>query len=210
MTNGEYLLLAVVSLQVIVSPISLVPIFLALTPDNSPRERVRMAGIACVMACLTLLLFAFTGQLLFKVLGVSMEAFQIAGGALLFIIALEMLRQGDKKHLSEDESAEAAEKDDIAVSPMAVPLLVGPGSISTVVLLQTQADGPVQHAILYGSVLVVMLSSFVILRVSAAGTRFVNPLLMRLVSRLSGLLLAAIAVQFIVNGLRQIGFIASQ
>lgn len=208
MSNGEYLLLSIVSLQVIVSPISVVPIFLALTPDNSPSERVRMAGIACLMACAALLLFALTGQALFKVLGVSMEAFQIAGGALLFLIAMEMLRQGDKKHLADDESAEAAAKDDVAVSPLAVPLLAGPGAISTVVLLKNQAEGPIQHAALYGAVVAVMLSSFVVLRISAAGTRFVNPLLMRLVSRLSGLLLAAIAVQFIVNGIRQIGVVA--
>ncbi|MDP0499233.1 MAG: MarC family protein [Verrucomicrobiota bacterium JB022] len=205
------MLLAPVSLFVISGPLSAVPLFLAITPDNSPSERIDMARVACIVASCVLLAFAMLGELIFRAMGITIPAFQVAGGVLLFLIALDMLKaEESRRQITPEESAEAARRQDIAVTPLAVPLLAGPGAISTSVLLQSQADTWVHMVILYGSIVAVMFVTFIVLRFSAYGARWLNPLMLRVSRRLMGLILAAMAVQFVFNGLQSSGLLPAR
>jgi multiple antibiotic resistance protein len=203
MSLAEYLLLVVSSLFVIVDPIAAVPTFLGMTPHNTAAQRIRMAWVACGVAALVLMLFATLGQAIFNLLGITMPAFQIAGSILLMLVALDMLRarRTEVKETAE-ENAAAAEKDDIAVTPMAVPILAGPGACSTVLLLHQQAQGATQVLLLYVSIAGVCLLSFGIFWLAARHARLLPPITLRVITRLMGLLLAAIAVQFFLNGIK--------
>ena len=162
------------------------------------------------VAGMVIFVFALTGQFLFSVLGITLPAFQIAGGVLLFAIAFEMLRSPDAPvRLSPAERDIAREKEDIAITPLAVPLLCGPGAISTIIILQTQAETFTHTLILLGSVPVVYLGCYLVLRLSVTGAGWLNPLVLRILRRLMGLLFAAIAVQFIVNGIAELPFVSA-
>src|SRR5436190_22977953 len=159
----RYILLSATSLFVIMDPIATVPVFLAMTPNDSPESRIRMARLACVIAAAILMVFVITGQALFRFLGITLPAFKIAGSVVLMLIALDMLRarRSPVKQTSE-ETHEAATKEDIAITPLAVPMLAGPGAISTSILLHTQAPD-VFHtaALLFCIALVCVVSYFV-------------------------------------------------
>jgi multiple antibiotic resistance protein len=206
MSLVEYILLAASSLFVIMDPVALVPLFLAMTPRDTPEQRQRMARLACVTAAGVLMLFALAGRWIFQFLGITLPAFQMAGSVVLLLIALDMLRaeRSPVKETEEDTAAGAA-KEDIAITPLAVPMLAGPGAISTTILLQSKADGLAQQAALYGCIAAVCAAGYLILRLSAHGAKWLNPLLMRVGTRLMGLLLAAIAFQFLINALKEIG-----
>ena len=207
MTLIEYTLLAVSSLFVIVDPIALVPTFLAMTAEGTPKQRVRMARVACVIMVLVLLAFAILGEWILKFVGIKLPAFQIAGGIVLLLVALDMLRaQRSRVQETQEETAAGAAKDDIAVTPLAIPMLAGPGAISTAILLHNKAADFTQELFLCLSILVVGVASYVILHLSAHGAKWLNPIVMRITTRIMGLLLAAVAVQFIVNALVELGF----
>lgn len=199
----QFGLLAFGSLFVIVDPISTAPAFLAMTPQNTPAQRVRMARTACAVATGVLMLFAAAGQSLFRFLGITLPAFQIAASLVLLLVALDMLRaQRSRVQETREETEAATVKEDISVTPLAIPLLAGPGAISTAILLQSQARDWIQHGILYGVIVLVMAASYLILHLAAHSTRFLNPIALNILSRVMGLLLAAVAVQFMINGLR--------
>ncbi len=203
MTVIEFAILAPFSLFVIINPFSTIPLFLAMTPNDSPATRVRMVRIACIVAAVIVLFFALTGQFIFTVMGVGLPAFQIAGGVILFYIAFEMVRATQQRpRLTEEEEELAMEKEDIAITPLAVPLLCGPGAISTVIILQTQANTLGHMGVLLVAVPVVYLAIFWIFKLSAHGGAWLNPILLRVMRRVMGLLFSAVAVQFIVNGIR--------
>jgi multiple antibiotic resistance protein len=205
---AEYTLLAFSSLFVIVDPIAVVPAFLAMTPRDSPEQRVRMAKVACLVTAGVLLVFALTGGLIFKFLGITMPAFQIAGSIILLLIALDMLRaRRSPVQETEEETDAGAVKDDIAITPLAVPMLAGPGAISNVILLHEKANGLAQELVLIASILGVSLLSYLVFHFSAHRATWLSPIFLRLTTRLMGLLLAAIAMQFLVNALRSLGVI---
>jgi len=196
-------LLALSSLFVIVDPLATVPAFLAMTPTDTAEDRIRTARIACGVAAAVLLLFAVSGQLVFKVLGITMPAFQIAASILLLIVALDMLRaQRSRVQETHEEKQAGTEKTEIAVTPLAIPMLSGPGAISTTILLQNEAKTIPEHIALYASIVVVMVASFLILRLAARGARWLSPIVMSIAIRIMGLLLAAVAVQFMLNAIK--------
>jgi len=199
----EYILLAASSLFVIVDPLAVVPAFLAMTPNDTAEQRIRTARLACGVAAGVMLVFSFAGQLLFKVMGITMPAFQIAASILLLIVALDMVRaQRSRVQETHEETKAGTEKTDIAVTPLAIPMLAGPGAISTTVLLQNEAKTIPQHIALYCCILLVAFVSFLILRVSARGARWLSPIMMSIAIRIMGLLLAAVAVQFMLNAIK--------
>lgn len=199
----QYGLLAVGSLFVIVDPISTAPAFLAMTPQNTPAQRIQMARTACLVATVVLMLFAAAGRAIFHFLGITLPAFQIAASLVLFMVALDMLRaQRSRVQETREETEAAVGKEDISITPLAIPLLAGPGAISTVILLQSQAQNWIQHGILYTGIVLVMLASYVILHIAAQSSRFLNPIALNILARVMGLLLAAVAVQFMINGLK--------
>ncbi len=202
----EYGLLAFGSLFAIVDPIAVVPTYLAMTPNDSPAARSRMARLACIVATGVLLLFALAGPKIFTVLGVTLPAFQFAGSLLLLRIAFDMLyakRSGVQE--TAEEVAAGTAKDDIAISPLGVPMLAGPGAISNVLILTSKAADWIHFGILLGCIAAVGLVSFLVLRVAARGADFLSPLLLKLVTRLMGLVIAAIAVQFAFNAIAASG-----
>jgi multiple antibiotic resistance protein len=208
MTLLEYVTLAAGSLFVIIDPFASIPGFLAMTPHDTPAERIRMARLACLVMAGVLLVFSIAGKLIFKFLGITLPAFQLAASLVLLLVALDMLRaQRSRVQETKEETTAGAEKTDIAITPLAIPMLAGPGAISTAIVLQTQAQGFSQHAALYLSILGVALASYIVLHLSATGARWINPIAMRITTRIMGLLLAAVAFQFLLNALRALQLI---
>jgi len=201
----EYFLLATTSLLVIMDPIATVPAFLAMTAGDTTANRVRMARQACFVSAGVLILFALLGERLFRVLGITISAFKIAGSIVLLLIALDMLRaQRSPVQETSEEKKAGAEKDDIAITPLAVPMLAGPGAISTVILLKAEAKGFEQGIALMFCVCLVCVVSYWILRLAAThGARLFTPIMMKLTTRIMGLLLAALAIQFILDAIAE-------
>jgi multiple antibiotic resistance protein len=202
MTLPRYILLAFSSLFVIVDPLAAVPAFIAMTPQDGPVERIRMARLACCVMAGVLLVFALTGQLIFKLLGITMPAFRLAASVVLLLVALDMLRaRRSRVQETTEETAAGTEKTDIAVTPLAVPMLAGPGAISTAILLENEAAGIGQTLALCGCILAVSAASYLILRWSAQGARWLSPIATSIAIRIMGLLLAAVAMQFALNAI---------
>jgi multiple antibiotic resistance protein len=206
MSLTEYTLLAFSSLFVIVDPVAVVPAFIAMTQNDAPQAQLRMARMACAVAAGVLILFALAGKWIFKLLGITLPAFQIAGSILLLRIALDMLyaKRSAAQETSEEVEAGTA-KDDIAITPLGVPMLAGPGAVSTALILLNQAHGVAQYLALLACIVTVCGLSYLIFRVAIKGARRLSPLALKLVTRLMGLLLAAVAIQFSINALRQMG-----
>ncbi len=204
----EFSMLAVSSLFVIVDPIAVVPAFMAMTPNDTPKERRRMAALASSVMAGVLLIFALVGKWIFRLFGITLPALEVAASIVLLLIALDMLRaQRSRVQETREETDAGTAKDDIAITPLAIPMLAGPGAISSTFLLRNQAADWLQVGALCLSILVVSVVTWLILRFSAAGARWLNPILMRITERIMGLLLAAVAMQFLLNALKEIGLI---
>lgn len=197
-----FLISASVTLYVIIDPIGLTPMFVALTQGMNARERRAIALRACLTGAIILTLFAALGESLLGFIGISMSAFRIAGGILLFLTALDMLFERRAKR-REDQ---ADERPDPSVFPLAIPLIAGPGAIATVILLAEQQDGWIGLA----SVVAVMIGVILILFVFFLGAGLLERVMgktgINVVTRLLGMLLAALSVQFVLDGLRDFGF----
>lgn len=209
MSLPEYILLAASSLFVIVDPLATIPAFLAMTPADSPEQRIRMARLACCIMAAVLIVFAAAGKWIFKFLGITMPAFQLAASIVLLLVALDMLRaQRSRVQETSEETAAGVVKTDIAVAPLAIPMLAGPGAISTAILLQHQAAqtdrAPLYSAALYVCILAVAFASYMILRISARGARWLSPIAMNITVRIMGLLLAAVAIQFALDAIKAV------
>ncbi len=191
------------SLFVILDPLATVPAFLAMTPTDTLEQRVRTARLACTVAAGILAAFAVFGQLIFKVMGITMPAFQFAASIVLLQVALDMLRaQRSRVKETSEETRAGVDKTEIAITPLAIPMLAGPGAISTTILLQNQAKGFAQHVALFVCIGVVAFVCYLILRLSAHGGRWFGPIAMSLAIRIMGLLLASVAVQFMLNAIK--------
>jgi multiple antibiotic resistance protein len=198
----EFVLLAASSLFVIMDPIALIPAFLAMTPTDTPRQRARMAALACWVSAGILLFFALLGEKIFRLFGITLSSFKIAGSIVLLLIALDMLRarRSQVQETLEEKDAGAA-KEDIAITPLAVPMLAGPGAISTAILLRSQANNWEEELALLVCILAVCLACYLILRLAAHGVGWISPIAMRIATRIMGLLLAAVAIQFILDAI---------
>jgi multiple antibiotic resistance protein len=204
----EFSSLALSSLFVIVDPIAVVPVFLAMTPMDSADERRRTARLAAVVMAGVLLPFALAGKWVFQFFGVTLPALQIAASVVLLLIALDMLRAQRSRVQATDEETEAGTaKDDVAITPLAIPMLAGPGAISTTFLLRNQASDWIQVAALCASIMAIAALTWLILRFSAEGARWLNPIVLRITTRIMGLLLAAVAMQFLLNALKEVKLI---
>lgn len=202
----SHFLIALSAVFFVVDPIGLVPLFVSMTAGDSPEKVRSMALRACVVACGLLLFFALFGGLIFKVFGVSLAAFRIAGGILLMITALDMLKARTSETKATDkEREESATKEDIALVPLAIPLLAGPGSIATVMVLMSRGEGGVASAIpVIVAVLLTFLATYLMLRGATWVQRLLKESGVAIIERVMGLLLAAIAVQFVADGVRDL------
>jgi multiple antibiotic resistance protein len=204
----ELLSLFLVSLSAIffvVDPFGVVPIFLAMTRGDSAQKIRSMALRACVAGCALMLFFALFGGLVFKVFGVSLGAFRVAGGILLLMTALDMLRaRTSETKTSPGETEEGAEKDDIALVPLAMPLLAGPGAIATVMVLMSKGTGVLSAIPVLVSIVITFVASYFVLRGAGLVQRVLGQSGVAILQRVMGLLLAAIAVQFMADGGRDL------
>ncbi|MFO0728464.1 MAG: NAAT family transporter [Myxococcota bacterium] len=200
----SFSLVAFSAIFFIVDPFAVVPVFIAMTERDSDEKRRNMARRACLIAAGVLLFFAFGGSVVFKLLGVTLAAFKIAGGILLLLTSLDMLRsKTSETRATEKEIAEGAGKEDIAVVPLAMPLLSGPGSIATVTMLTAQSQRWWELIPIVVSILLTALISYFVLRAAPYVDRALGKSGQAIVARIMGLLLAAIAVQFVVSGVRE-------
>lgn len=185
----------------VVDPIGVVPIFLAMTGGDSPAKMRSMAFRASLVGGLLLVFFALFGRFVFKVMGVSLDAFRVAGGILLLVTALDMLRaRTSETRNTPSETAEGAHKDDVAIVPLAVPLLSGPGSIATVMVLMTNGHGVMSALSVLIGILITFIASYFILRGAIHVQKVLKASGVAILQRVMGLILASIAVQFMAEG----------
>jgi len=203
--DSAFFITGFVTLFVIMDPIGLAPIFVALTQGMSPEKRRRIALRACLTAGILLSLFALFGEAVLGFVGISMPAFRIAGGILLFLTALDMLFQRRTKR-REDQAEEEDQNDDPSVFPLAIPLISGPGSIATVILLAGQHPGWAGLASTLTIMLMVLLITLILFFSAGLLERALGKTGITVVTRLLGMLLAALSVQFVLDGLKAFGF----
>ncbi len=206
MTELPALIAAFTTLFIIIDPPGLAPVFIALTQGMTAAQRRAIAIRACVVSAVLMTVFLLLGEAVLGFIGISMDAFRIAGGILLFITALDMLFQR-RQARREDSAAEgqAEHHDDPSVFPLALPLIVGPGAITTLILLAGRAQGPADLGAIAGVVLVVLLIVFLAFLAAPAIERALGKTGLNIVTRVLGMLLAALAVQFVLDGLRGFG-----
>ncbi|SOC19830.1 MarC family protein [Rhodobacter maris] len=199
------LVTAFVTLFVVVDPIGLVPLFLALTQGMGARMRHTVGLRALAIAALLLTLFGLFGDALLRGVGISMPAFRIAGGVLLFLTALDMLFE---RRTQRREGQSAEHPPDPSVFPLATPLLAGPGAMATMILLAGSGSGTVHMLAVLGVMVAVLACVFVLFLLSTPLERALGRTGTMVVTRLLGMLLAALAVQFILDGLKGAGLLA--
>ncbi len=201
-------LIAFTTLFATVGPPDVATLFAALTGDNTPRERRSMALRGSLIAAGILLFFAFFGDALLRVFGISLPALRTAGGVLLFMIALDLVfaRPSGGVSTTREENREAAAKSDISVFPLATPLIAGPGAIGAVVLLAANTAGDnLKFVALLVAIGGILLLTFVLMLLAVQVQKLLGVTGVQVVSRVVGVLLAALAVQFIFDGLAASG-----
>ncbi len=205
--DTAFLITAFVTLFVIMDPIGLTPLFVALTQGMTQAQRRAISLRACLTAAVLLTLFASFGEAVLGFAGISMAAFRIAGGILLFLTALDMLfeRRSKRRAGQAEEADEEDDGQDPSVFPLAIPLIAGPGSIASVILLAGQKPGLTGLATVVGVMLAIMVLLFLLFLSAGLFERAMGKTGINVISRLLGMLLAALSVQFVLDGLRTFG-----
>lgn len=204
---GQFAFVTFTSILFLVDPIAVVPAYLAFVRRESPERRKATARAACVAAGVTLLVFASAGDFILKMFGVTLPAFRIAGGFILWLVAMDMLRAQRTTQDGTEEMIEGEQKEDVGITPLGIPMLAGPGAMSTVMVLGAQATEPMSKLIVHGSIIVTMLISWILLRLGDRVFSKLGGSGIRVATRIMGLLLAAVAVQFVIGGAQQAGII---
>lgn len=205
MIDTAFLITAFVTMFVVIDPIGLAPLFVALTQGMSDRARRSIALRATATGMLILLVFAAFGEAVLGFVGISMPAFRVAGGILLFLTALEMLFEKRTKRRENQSESEEDTRDDPSVFPLAIPLISGPGSIASVILLMGQRPGVEGTVMVLGATGLVMLIVLSFFLLSGPIERALGKTGITVVTRLLGMLLAALSVQFVLDGLAAFG-----
>ena len=195
---------AFVAVLVITDPLGNTPIFASLLQDYKAEERHAMIRRACSAAVAILVAFALAGGYIFKIFGITLGAFRIAGGIVMFGIAADMLSaQKSRTRITPSEQLEAHRGGDISIVPLAIPLISGPGAIATVMTLATQTQKIYNTAIVVAAILFSGALSYLTYRYASAFLMKMGETAINIMTRLLGLLLAVMAVQFVINGIRE-------
>ncbi|KAA3625684.1 MAG: MarC family protein [Proteobacteria bacterium] len=195
-----------------VGPLDVAAMFAAMTARATPRLRRTMAIRGALIATAILVTFALAGDLMLKSLGISLEALRVAGGILLLLIGIDMVfaRSSGGTSTTDDEEKEARTKQDIAVFPLATPLIAGPGAMGAAILLMADSEGDmVRQGVVLGALLALMLLTLALLLLAGRVQRLLGVTAMHVISRVFGVLLSALAVQFILDGIRQSGLLSA-
>ena len=191
---------ALVTLLVVIDPPGAAPIFASLTTSASDASRRAMAWRSVLIASGILLGFAAFGEPFLGALGISLDAFRVAGGIMLFLIAVDMVFE--KRTKRREERAQSVEQEDVSVFPMAMPMIAGPGSIAAVMLLTSRADTAIEYAAVYGALAIVLVLTLVALLAAGPIMRRVGAKVEAMITRLLGVILAALAAQIVIDGLK--------
>lgn len=203
-----FAVMAFSTLFFVMDPLGLLPIFITVTANETPAQRRLTARRASLVAFAILLIFTLFGAYIFRLFGLTLDAFRIAGGILLLLMALDMLHAKPSRTRSSPEETDAgAQKDDVAIVPLAMPLLAGPGTVASVMVLASQHDDWRYTLVVLAVVSLCCLATWLILRSSELLCRLFGPAGIAVFERIMGLLLAAIAIQFMADG--AMGFLAS-
>jgi len=205
----RFSVLAVSSIFFLVDPFAAIPAFLAITAGADRQRQRRMARRAALTCFIVLMTFALAGKLIFRMFGITLPAFEIAGGVILLLIGIDMIeaKRSPTQELS-DETAEATAKDDAGIVPLGIPMLAGPGAISSVMVLVGEALKFWELMVVLGAISLTAWISYLILNGADRVRRMMGETGIRILVRIMGLLLVALAVQFFVNGLTDLGVIA--
>lgn len=211
----EVLINSFATLFVVIDPIGLLPIFLGVTAGASAATRRRIAFVSVGVAAVILTLFAVFGDNLLSALGVSMPAFRIAGGIMLFLIALEMLfeKRTERRSKNAQEAADNvadpdSDQEDVAIFPLAVPMIAGPGAIASLILLMGNNDGDLPRQLAIAGVTgVVLLITLLVFLAADPLEKLIGKRITKVVTRLLGIILGAIAVQFVLSGIAGVPFV---
>jgi multiple antibiotic resistance protein len=205
MPNLEFALITFSMIFFIVDPLGNIPVFLTVTEGATPAERNRTAKRASIATLLILLLFAFIGEWILKLFQVTISSFQIAGGILIFIIALSMLQaKRSRAKSSPEEEHERLSQDDVSIFPLAIPMLSGPAAITTVMVLINLSASLTQRVIVILAIILTSLCCYIIMKESGRLLRILRQTGINVLTRLMGLLLAVIAVQFVIDGIKTV------
>lgn len=205
----RFSVLALSSIFFLVDPFAALPTFLAVTAGADKRRRRQMAWKASLTALIFLSAFAVAGQYIFRMFGITLPAFEIAGGIILLLIGLDMLEaKRSATQESSEESHAAAMKEDAGIVPLGIPMLAGPGAITSVMVLVGQAQTEWQMAAILISILITAAICYLVLGNSDLVARVMGETGVRILVRIMGLLLVALAVQYFVNGLVDLGVIS--
>ena len=199
----QFALITFTSVLFIVDPIAVIPTYLVITRDEAPLQRRRTALRACIAAALLLIAFGLAGKFIFQILGITMPAFRIAGGAILWIVAMDMLQAKRSTQESTPEIEEGTVKEDVALTPLAMPMLAGPGAISTIMVLAGQARTLPQSIVVYLSIVLTAAVCWLTLRIGERLMTRMGQTGIRVMTRIMGLLLAALAAQYVLTGVRE-------
>lgn len=201
----ELFISAFLTFFVVIDPPGCAPIFASLTRTAAAQARRAQAIRAVVVAACILVFFAVAGEGLLGALGVELSAFRIAGGIMLFAIALDMVfeKRTQRREERADKILATPEEEDVSIFPMAMPMIAGPGSIATVMLLTSKADSWNEIGVVMGALAAVLLITMIALIAATPLLRLLGEKIEAIITRLLGVLLAAFAVQFIINGLKE-------
>jgi multiple antibiotic resistance protein len=195
-----FTLLAFTSVLFIVNPIAVIPTYLVITHKETSDQRAKTARRACIAAACILVAFALAGRQIFQVFGITIDAFRVAGGLILWVVAMDMLHGVRRTQEGAEEIAESSVKEDVALTPLAMPMLAGPGAISTIMVLSGQASSMPEKLAVYTAIVVTMAIAWIVLRVGERLVLRMGETGIRVMTRIMGLLLAAIAMQFVITG----------
>lgn len=200
----ELFVSALVTFLVVIDPPGCAPIFASVTAAATPQHRRAMAVRAVGIAAGILLFFALLGEELLAALGISLSAFRIAGGILLFLIAVDMVfEKRTERRESRAEEVSAREVDDVSVFPMAIPMIAGPGSIASIMLLMARGDGLVESLVVLGALAATLLLTLLCLLLAGPLMRLLGHRMEAMITRLLGVILAALAAQFVIDGIER-------
>jgi multiple antibiotic resistance protein len=198
----QFALITFTSILFIVDPIAVIPTYLVITRNETAAQRASTARRACIAAGALLAAFGFAGKVIFDYLGITLAAFRIAGGGILWLIAMDMLRSQRTTQETTAEIVEGQEKEDVAITPLAMPMLAGPGAITTVMVLSGQAHSAARAAAVYAAIALAAFVCWIVLRVSDRLIARLGRTGIQILTRMMGLLLAALAVQFVITGVQ--------
>ena len=204
----QFSVLAFTSIFVLVDPFAAIPAFLLMTSDSDGARRRRMAARAAWTCLTVLVVFSMAGRLIFSLFGITLPAFKIAGGVILGLIGLDMLqaRRSPTKEAPGD-TEESRDKDDVGIIPLGIPMLAGPGSISTVMVLASQAASWKHSVVIVFAIAATSAIAFAVLAAADRVRAYLGETGIRILMRMMGLLLTAIAVQFILDGLKDLSMV---